>query len=78
MPPLLMKFPPRVSALFPVARLAPLLIVSGTEVLKTFAAFIVIVPVLAITTPPLAASGSKRKHANANFGGRLGFLLAGP
>ena len=56
-PPLLMKSPPSVSWKFPVASVAPLLIVSGTEVLKTFAASNVMAPVLAMITPPLATKG---------------------
>ena len=56
-PPLLLKSPPNVSwKLFVfVDKLAPLLIVSRTEALKTLAAFKVIVPVFAIITPPDAA-----------------------
>jgi hypothetical protein len=52
--PLLVQLPPAVKAKFPVANVAPLLIVSGA--LTTLAAFIVIVPVLAITTPPVPAN----------------------
>ena len=35
----------------------PLLTVSGTDTLNTLAAFMVMVPVLAIITPPVAANG---------------------
>jgi hypothetical protein len=55
--PLLIKLPLNVSPKFPVASVAPLLIVSGIPALNTFAAFIVIVPVLAMITPPVAVNG---------------------
>lgn len=37
-----------------VSKVAPLLMVRGMEALKTFASFIIIIPVFAIITPPLA------------------------
>ena len=57
--PSLLKLPPRVKLklLDEVFKVAPLLIVRGTEALKTLASSRVIVPVLAITTPPVAAKG---------------------
>ena len=56
--PLLIKLPPSVSAklLAEVLSVAPLLMVSGTLVLNTLAASKVIVPVLAMMTPPVAAN----------------------
>ena len=51
------KFPPRVSPKLPVARVEPVFIVYGIEVLKTLASVMVIVPVLPIITPPVAANG---------------------
>ena len=55
-PPVFTKLPPKVSWLFPVIRVPPLM-VNGTFTLKTFGTSIVIAPVLAITTPPAGTNG---------------------
>ena len=57
-PELLIKSPPKVTWKLPVFNVAPLLIVSGTEVLKTSAEFMVTDPaVFAMITPPDPANG---------------------
>ena len=48
-----------------IDKLALLLMVRGTEALKTFAAFRVMFPVLAIMTPPVAANGVIHSSAEA-------------
>ena len=56
-PPEFIKSPPNVNWKFAVAIDAPLLMLSGTELLNTLSAVKVIVPVFAIITPPVAANG---------------------
>ena len=56
-PPLLMKFPFRVSRKVDIDSVAPLFTVSGAVELNTLSAFIAMVPALAITTPPDATNG---------------------
>ena len=58
--PELLKFPPNDNArLFvpSVFKVAPVLIVNGTEELNTLFVFKVMIPVLAMITPPVAAKG---------------------
>lgn len=64
-PPLLMRLPFRVKRELDKDSVAPLLMVRGTEVSKTFAAFIVIVPVFAMTTPPVAVKGEIHSSKDA-------------
>jgi hypothetical protein len=52
-PPELIKSPPKVSELFEVNKVDPLLIVRGADTANSFAAFMVIIPVFAIITPPV-------------------------
>ena len=55
--PLFTKLPPKFTWRFPVAIVAPLAIVKGAFELNTLAAFIVMIPVLIVVTPPVAANG---------------------
>ena len=55
--PELIKLPPSVKRLAPGVNVAPVLIVNGTLALKSFGAPIVMAPVFAIITPPVAANG---------------------
>ena len=56
-PPLLTKFPFKVSKKVDIDNEEPLFTVSGAVALNTLAAFIVIVPVFAIITPPEVTNG---------------------
>lgn len=55
--PELVKLPPKLTWKFPVFNDAPELIANGIDALNTLAAFIVMIPVLAMFTPPVAANG---------------------
>ena len=56
-PPLFIRFPLKVKRKLDKDKVAPLFMVSGTDGSNVFAAFIVIVPVFAMTTPPEAVNG---------------------